>query len=55
MYNDDYKIAKNALKDIPDIREEKIKEVKEKINMNLYENNKEKIIEDIIKKMFKNI
>lgn len=55
MYNDDYKIAKNVLKDMPDIREEKIKEVKEKINMNFYENNKEKIIENIIKKICKNI
>lgn len=54
MYNNNYEIAKNTLKNIPDIRK-KIKEVKEKINMNFYENNKEKIIENIIKKICKNI
>lgn len=44
----EYDFIKNYLKEVSDVREDKIQEVKLKMKNNFYEKNKERIIEKII-------
>ncbi|KNF09660.1 negative regulator of flagellin synthesis, anti-sigma-28 factor FlgM [Gottschalkia purinilytica] len=47
----EYQVAMNALKDVPDIRKEKVEEIKKQIQMGTYEIDSDKIVE----KMFDTI
>ena len=51
----DYQIAKNALSEIPDIREDKVKELKEALTSGTYNVSSQEIAESMVSKFFDSI
>lgn len=45
----DFQVAMKAVKEVPDIREEKVEEIKQKIKANAYEVTGKDIVEKVIK------
>ncbi|HCR41447.1 MAG TPA: flagellar biosynthesis anti-sigma factor FlgM [Lachnospiraceae bacterium] len=48
----DYQIAKNALKSVPDVREERVREIKERIASGTYNVNAEEVADKLIENYF---
>lgn len=51
----DYQIAKNALSDLPDVREDKVKEFKEALASGTYNVSSQEIAESMVSKFFDSI
>lgn len=51
----DYQTAKNAVNDAPDVREDKVKEYKEKLNSGTYNVSSQEIAEYMVSKFFDSI
>ncbi|MBE5967366.1 MAG: flagellar biosynthesis anti-sigma factor FlgM [Lachnospiraceae bacterium] len=48
----DYQIARNTLKSVPDVREERVKEIKERIASGTYNINSEEVADKLIENYF---
>ena len=48
----DYQIAKSALKSVPDVREERVREIKERIASGTYNVNAEEVADKLIENYF---